>query len=186
MEIPPVIEKFLLDMKFYDSYLYGGCIRDYLLKKDIKDYDITTGVRRSKMIKKLRENGIEFKAPKNCTFIYLKILSYELQLGEYETVETDFTINSFRAYLRDNFKIIGSKRAFEDLENKNLRAIDKTRRIIHRGIYMLIKYPELYMTKKTRKLFKELKPNKERLESFIKKKNINKSEFYKIYDRYKF
>jgi len=183
MEIPPVIKKFLIDMKFYDSYLYGGCIRDYLMNKEIKDYDITTNITRSKMIKKLRKNKIEFKAPKNCTFIYLKISSYELQLGEYETVKTDFTINSFRAYLHDNFEIIGHKKAFKDLENKKLRAIDKTRRIIHRGIYMLIKYPEFNITRRTEKLFKKLKPDRERLESFIRKKDINRSEFYKIYEK---
>ena len=35
----------------YDAYFVGGCVRDYLLKREITDIDITTNASPSKVMK---------------------------------------------------------------------------------------------------------------------------------------
>ena len=165
-----------LKLPYKDIYLYGGCLRDYLLHKEINDYDITTNFRMKYIKKILKKMHVKYHLYKDDPFLYVYNKGIEYQFGEKETVITDFTINSFKCHIY-NMEIVGSKKAFKDLENKKLRVIDPSARAFRRGIYMLYKFPDFTVTKNTMKQFKKTKINKAPIKRFIKDKKMSKKEF---------
>lgn len=133
----------------YRLYIVGGTSRDYLLNKEVLDYDFATdatpddmrliipdaefqfskyGSVRTKIngvhvdITTLREEG-EYKDSRHPLFIkYIKDI-------EKDYVRRDFTINAI--YIDENFKIIDFCGGLKDLENKIIRFIgDPEKRII--------------------------------------------------------
>ena len=124
----------------YDAYFVGGCVRDYLLKREITDIDITTNASPSKVMKlfNAKPTGLKYGTvsfEKND--INIEITTYRID-GEYldnrhpeEVVEAptveadvqrrDFTMNGL--VMDDTLRIhdfVGGK---EDVRHKMIRSI---------------------------------------------------------------
>lgn len=63
MTIPKEVKKVVSDLKKngYQAYLVGGCVRDFLLDKEPKDWDITTNANPEEIIKIFPKNFAENK-----------------------------------------------------------------------------------------------------------------------------
>lgn len=134
----------LLHHSGYEAYLVGGCVRDYLLKRAINDYDITTNARPEELKELAERNhqkiltiGIKHGT---ITFVVnhepIEVTTYRFD-GNYQdfrhpsevTFATDltddlsrrdFTINSICS---DGTKIIDMFHGQQDLKAKTIRCI---------------------------------------------------------------
>lgn len=73
-----IVAFFLHDLQGYDVYLVGGCVRDLILKRTPKDFDILTSA-------ELREVGFQSKSHLlNIVFIWFQygfLFSFVMSLG---------------------------------------------------------------------------------------------------------
>ncbi|MDY0210422.1 MAG: CCA tRNA nucleotidyltransferase [Acholeplasma sp.] len=124
----------------YEAFFVGGCVRDYLMKKDSNDIDITTNAKPHEVMKlfKAKPTGIQYgtvSIPKEGYNI--EITTYRKD-GVYldnrhpETVEEvltveedvkrrDFTINGL--VMNDAMQIFDHVGGKDDIKNKMIRAI---------------------------------------------------------------
>lgn len=116
-----------LEQRCYEVYLVGGCVRDSLLGKPIKDYDIITNATISQIkeiFKEYRFAKREFEHYGTATLILngkcFDISSYEEGLFTADMLDRDFTINSI-AYHPDRGYMMVSGYPMSDLENKIIR-----------------------------------------------------------------
>lgn len=144
-----LLELFLLldNESKYSTYLVGGCVRDMLLLKNPKDYDIVTSVSMDKIEKifsdndwKICDSGKQFLVlnVSKSGHIY-EIANFRKEVGftdgrrpdsceigdmESDSHRRDFTINSiYYCPLRNEiFDLMGG---FKDLNNKILKFIGK-------------------------------------------------------------
>lgn len=121
-------------------YMIGSCSRDFLLNRQIKDYDFVTDATPNDISKFLKvdqtfakfgtvkfkfqgelidivtlrkeENYLDYRHPSKITFIKDINVDY---------LRRDFTINAI--YIDENYQIIDPSGGFNDLKNKILRAI---------------------------------------------------------------
>ena len=130
----------ILENNGYEAFFVGGAVRDYLLKREIKDIDITTNCLPDKVLELFK--GVETGKKYGCVTVFQDEFSFEVTTyrldGKYmdsrhpeeirftsdvkeDTARRDFTIN---ALLMDkNFKIYDYIGGLEDLKNKTLRAV---------------------------------------------------------------
>jgi len=61
MKIPDYVENTIknLEAKGYEAYIVGGCVRDLLMDKIPKDWDITTNARPEEIVKLFDESKYE-------------------------------------------------------------------------------------------------------------------------------
>jgi poly(A) polymerase/tRNA nucleotidyltransferase (CCA-adding enzyme) len=61
MDIPSHINKIIKDLQAadYEAYIVGGCVRDLLMKKEPKDWDITTNARPEEILKVFKDAKYE-------------------------------------------------------------------------------------------------------------------------------
>lgn len=61
MNIPDYIIKIIKDLKSsgYEAYIVGGCVRDYLMKKEPKDWDVTTNALPEEILKVFTDGKYE-------------------------------------------------------------------------------------------------------------------------------
>lgn len=124
----------------FEAYFVGGCVRDYLLRKETNDIDITTNASPSKVMKLFgaKPTGIKYGTvsfQKND--LNIEITTYRID-GPYldnrhpeEVIEApsveedikrrDFTINGL--IMNDSFIVIDHVGGKEDLKNKFIRSI---------------------------------------------------------------
>ena len=143
MRLPLQVERILdiLNANGYEAYAVGGCVRDLLLGREPKDWDITTSAR-PKQVKSLFPRTVDTGIQHGTITVLMDGKGYEVTTyridGEYEDgrhpsrVEytanlledlkrRDFTINAM-AYRHD----VGVVDAFggrEDLEKKSIRCV---------------------------------------------------------------
>lgn len=133
----------ILNNKGYEAYLVGGAVRNYLLKKAITDYDITTNAD-SNMIKMLFSDYKTYDIGKDLGTIVVIINHIKIDITPYRKESTyinhrrpkiievatslkqdlerrDFTINSL-CIDKDN-NIIDLFDGINDLNNKQIKAI---------------------------------------------------------------
>lgn len=171
------------NMKTSHSYIFGGCVRDFLMRKEPKDYDIILGHPTRDIKVLLRRAGIVYEEKPRSSHIFLDIEGYEVQMMEKLIVEYDFTINKFRASL-DDLVIEGPEASYHDLRHKLLRAIDISPRMFRRCIYMLYKYPSFRPTPETLYELKRCVCNEEQIKSFIVKKQMKNEAFLAVCNQY--
>jgi tRNA nucleotidyltransferase (CCA-adding enzyme) len=148
--IPPLIFSVYTALKDngYPSYFVGGCVRDMLLKKQVKDWDIATSATPEQMQQlfkdsfydnafgtvgiPLEENGKKYVVEAT-TFRTEKGYSDKRRPDEVtwgKTIEEDlqrrdFTINAIALSWKDNeeFEIIDPHNGQKDLQEKIIRAV---------------------------------------------------------------
>ncbi len=126
----------------FDAYLVGGCVRDFLLARPIKDFDVATSARPEeveKIFPKVIEVGRAFGVMKVVTesgmqvevATFRKDASYhdhrrpskvEFSDVRADAERRDFTINAFYLDLKTN-QILDFFQGMQDLKDKVLRAI---------------------------------------------------------------
>lgn len=141
-------------------FLVGGCVRDFLLNKKIKDFDICTDLLPDQIISILSKNNIEFRQEgKHFGIIVAIFKKKEFEIATFRTdlndtedrntnvkvgvtieedvQQRDFTINSLFANIETG-EIIDLVGGIQDLENKILRANgDPIQRFKEDGLRML-------------------------------------------------
>ncbi|MCL2521940.1 MAG: CCA tRNA nucleotidyltransferase [Erysipelotrichales bacterium] len=130
----------ILENNGYEAFFVGGAVRDYLLKREIKDIDITTNCLPDKVLELFK--GVETGKKYGCVTVFQDGFSFEVTTyrfdGKYidsrhpneisfasdvkeDIARRDFTVN---ALLMDkNFKVYDYVNGLEDLKNKMLRAV---------------------------------------------------------------
>lgn len=147
-----------LNMAGFECYLVGGAIRNQLLGKEAKDYDLTTNAEPQEVMKLFRRvipTGI-----KHGTVTILmgddnyEITTYRID-GKYsdgrrpdkilftpsieeDLIRRDFTINSL-AYNVEESKILDINRGIEDLHNSVIRAIGEPERRFNEDALRLVR-----------------------------------------------
>lgn len=147
MDLPKEIQ--ILNNAFKKSghklYIVGGAVRDMLLGKTPKDYDVTTAVKPNEVVKVLNDYGI-YNFPKGEAFgvVSAVINGEEFEIAtfrsekydgsgrrptevEYSTIEQDsdrrdLTINALYYDIEDQ-KIIDFHNGIEDIKNKKVRTV---------------------------------------------------------------
>ena len=171
------------NLKTSHSYIFGGCVRDFLMEKKPNDYDIILG-HPTRIIKELlKRANIPFEEKPRSSHIFLIIDNLEVQMMEKLIVEYDFTINKFRAPL-ESLVIEGPEISYHDLRHKRLRAIDDSPRMFRRCIYMLYKYPHFQPTPETLHKLRQCVIHPEQIKSFLVKKQMESEDFISICNQY--
>lgn len=180
----------------YEAFFVGGCVRDYLMKKDSNDIDITTNAKPHevmKVFKKAKPTGIQYGTVSIPNENYsIEITTYRKD-GVYidnrhpETVEEvltveedvkrrDFTINGL--VMNDAMQIFDHVGGKDDIKNKMIRAIgEPTERFnedalrILRAVYFQAKFG-FQIEKNTRTAMEE---QKELIHNLAKERVLNET-----------
>lgn len=125
----------------YEAYIVGGCVRDFLLKKEPNDWDITTSAK-PEVVKSLFARTIDTGIKHGTVTVMKKGCGYEVTTyridGEYEDARhpkevtfttslvedlkrRDFTINAM-AY-HPEIGLVDEFEGFQDLQNGIIRAV---------------------------------------------------------------
>lgn len=147
MQLPKEIKNVLdkLSETGYEAYVVGGCVRDLLLKKEPKDWDITTNARPEEIQKVFPDNVYENTfgtvgvktGSENPVLAIVEITPYRIE-GKYtdkrhpdeirfadnledDMSRRDFTINALA--LDGNGDIIDNFNGQNDLKNKLIRTV---------------------------------------------------------------
>jgi len=131
MKIPiPKEVRFILKKikdKGYEAYPVGGVIRDWLLNKEIKDWDITTSMPSKEIIETFKDKTV-FSLKHDTVTVVIKGKNYEItpfrgnDLIE-DLMHRDFTINAM-AYDPDSGRIIDPYGGRKDIQRKIIRATE--------------------------------------------------------------
>lgn len=188
LRLPQSVEQlrmFLLQYNF-EGYFFGGCIRDYLLMYTPQDYDLIIKANLGRLHHYLETyGGYKVTTLPHSSHLFLTLNDgSEIQIMDKLKVEYDFTINCFQAPL-NTLKVVGPRISFEDLANRVLRAIDRSPRVLRRGLYMLHKYPEFKPTRETVMLFQSVPVHKDVIEEFLLKKRFKRHDFMALCRKYK-
>lgn len=109
----------------YAGYLVGGCIRDLLLGKTPKDFDICTAATPNvvkNIFGKVIDTGLKFgTVTVLINSMAIEVTTFRGDSPEQDVKSRDFTIN---ALLFDGDKVIDLVGGLKDLENKTIKAID--------------------------------------------------------------
>ncbi len=125
----------------YEAYIVGGAIRDWLLKKRITDWDITTSAT-SDTIKRIFRDRTIFSLKHDTVTVVIKGKNYEITpfKGDHlmaDLLHRDFTINAM-AYDPKRKVLIDPINGRCDLEKKIIRAtVDPYARILEDPLRML-------------------------------------------------
>ena len=194
-EVDDIVSK--LEGADYKAYLVGGCIRDFLLHKPIKDFDITTEATPEQIKEVFPEaitagntflvslvNGIEVATFRKDFDDHAE---RSLTLKE-DVLRRDFTINALAGNIRlfknnRNYEVIDYVGGVKDLENRVLRFVGEPQRRIEedpvrilRGIRFASKY-NLEIEKHT---YRAMCANKDLIESIPKERIV--TEIKKAFD----
>jgi len=147
MQLPQEVKNVLdkLSEADYEAYVVGGCVRDLLLKKEPKDWDITTNARPEEIQKVFPDNVYENTfgtvgvktGSENPALAIVEITPYRIE-GKYtdkrhpdeiqfadkledDLSRRDFTINALA--LNSNGNIIDNFNGQNDLERKLVRTV---------------------------------------------------------------
>ena len=142
INLPPEIEGVLntIEDNGYEAYVVGGAVRDFLMERDVSDYDVTTNARPeeiSKMFPKVIETGLKHGTVTVLAENYpVEVTTYRVD-GEYQNhrkpkdvvfskkleddlKRRDFTMNAL-AYNKSNFvELFGGA---EDIKSKIIRTV---------------------------------------------------------------
>jgi len=129
--------KFIMDRlkkEGYEVYVVGGVVRDWLLRKQIKDWDFTTSAPASE-IKRIFKDKTLFSLKHDTVTVVIKGKNYEItpfrgkSLVE-DLMHRDFTINAM-AYDRERKVVLDPYNGLKDLRKKLIRAtVDPKARFI--------------------------------------------------------
>jgi tRNA nucleotidyltransferase (CCA-adding enzyme) len=144
-EVREITEK--LENANFEAFLVGGCVRDLLLEKKPKDWDITTNAKPEEIIaifpKTFYENtfgtvGVVSEGLEDKTLEVIEVTPYRLEVGykdnrhpdnvifsqklEDDLQRRDFTINSL-AYSVSKRELIDLFKGKEDLKDKIIRTV---------------------------------------------------------------
>lgn len=127
MEIPKEVN-FILNRLYragHEAYVVGGAIRDWLIRKDITDWDVTTSASSDRIKEIFRDQSI-FSLKHDTVTVVIKKKNYEITPFKGRNLITDlmhrdFTINAM-AYDPIKEVIIDPAGGKRDLEKKLIRA----------------------------------------------------------------
>ena len=167
-EIPLEAKNILEELrkKGYEGYLVGGCVRDLLLGKKPKDYDITTNAKPKEIQKIFPHSFYENKfgtvtvvnETKNPSLKLIEITPYGVE-GKYtdkrhpdeikfaktlkEDLERrDFTVNAMAAKIeKGKIEIIDLSNGKKDLENKVIRTVGDPNKRFQEDALRLMRAP---------------------------------------------
>ncbi|TSC52950.1 MAG: CCA-adding enzyme, partial [Parcubacteria group bacterium LiPW_72] len=151
MQIPIAVSNIIkkLNSAGFEAYIVGGCVRDFLLGKEPKDWDITTNAKPEEIIKIFPDGRYENKFG-TVVIHEVEVTTYRIE-AKYtdkrhpdavrfaakladDLARRDFTINAMAAEIesriknqesrsKDNPTIIDFFSGQEDLNNKIVRAV---------------------------------------------------------------
>ncbi len=152
MEIPQTIKDIVkkLEDAGFEAYIVGGCVRDFLLGKKPKDWDITTNAKPEQIQKIFPKNFYEneygtisvITEDKDPTLKVVEITPFRLE-GKYsdkrhpdeikfadkleeDLKRRDFTINAMALQIKnDKQRIIDPFDGYKDLKKKVIKAVGK-------------------------------------------------------------
>lgn len=192
MEVFDIFKKIFND-NYYRLYMIGSTSRDYLLNREILDYDFATNAKPDEVLKIL----FNFKTSdvfKKYGIITVKYLDYKIDIATFRSEENyldsrhpskitfiedlnqdskrrDFTINSI--YIDENYSIIDPNGGLKDLKEGIIRMIgDPNIRIKEDPIRILrcIRFSKKYNFKIEDNLKKVINENKKLIKNLNTKK----------------
>ncbi len=130
----------ILNSHFYEAYLVGGAVRDFILKRPISDIDITTNAKPSAIAQIFEDVHFKGDTYLSCRIVYLgstfevtsfrRDISYEdhrhpiveeASTLQEDLIRRDFTMNALAMNAKG--EIIDLFHGREDMENKVIRMI---------------------------------------------------------------
>jgi len=134
-EIKEIIAK--LEKAGFEAYIVGGCVRDFLLEKKPKDWDVTTNAKPEQIQKVFPDSFYENKFLTVTTKSGVEITTYRLEAGysdkrhpdelkyaktlEEDLARRDFTINAMAMDLKK--KVTDLFDGKKDLKNKIIKTV---------------------------------------------------------------
>jgi len=205
MTIPKEVKNILSKLKKagFEAYIVGGCVRDFLLNKEPKDWDITTNAKPEEIQKIFPESFYENQFltvtvktnSKKSELSEIEITTYRFEADyfdkrhpnqvkyaeklEDDLARRDFTINAFA--MNEKKKIIDLFNGVKDLKNKIIRTVgDAQERFSEDALRMLraVRFATTLGFNIEEKTAEAIKKNSIWLES-ISKERI-RDEFLKI------
>jgi tRNA nucleotidyltransferase (CCA-adding enzyme) len=149
MEIPKEVESIIKKLRKanFEAYIVGGCVRDFLRRKEPEDWDVTTSARPKETQKIFPKNFYENKfltvtvqtGSRDPKLKELEITTFRLEAKytdkrhpdkikfaktlEEDLARRDFTVNALAMDI--DGKIIDPFNGQKDLENKIIRAVGR-------------------------------------------------------------
>lgn len=120
----------VLNSNNYEAYLVGGCVRDFLMERKPKDWDITTNAKPSD-IQKLFQKTIDTGLKHGTVTIVINKQNYEITTyGKGRNLKgdlsnRDFTINSIAYHPKEGF--IDPFLGINDIKNSIIRSVGKAK-----------------------------------------------------------
>ncbi|MDD5626836.1 MAG: HD domain-containing protein [Patescibacteria group bacterium] len=192
-EVKDIIKK--LEKAGFEGYIVGGCVRDFLLGKEPKDWDITTNAKPEEIIKIFPDGRYENKFG-TVVISEVEVTTYRIEAKytdkrhpdavrfaaklEDDLARRDFTINALAMGAKEG-KVIDLFGGQEDLNNKIVRAVGNSEERFSEDALRLLRAvrfaTELHfeIEEKTREAIKKLSSNLK----FISSERI-RDEFTKI------
>ncbi|MFA4880350.1 MAG: HD domain-containing protein [Candidatus Doudnabacteria bacterium] len=139
MQIPIAVSDIIkkLNSAGFEGYIVGGCVRDFLLGKEPKDWDITTNAKPEEIIKIFPDGSYENKFG-TVVIHEVEVTTYRIEAKytdkrhpdevrfaaklEDDLARRDFTINALAMGAKEG-KVIDLFGGQEDLNNKIVRAV---------------------------------------------------------------
>jgi poly(A) polymerase/tRNA nucleotidyltransferase (CCA-adding enzyme) len=147
MTIPKEVKSVLEDLQKagFEAYIVGGCVRDFLLSRDPKDWDVTTNAKPEEIQKVFPESFYENKfltvtvktGSKKLELAEVEVTTYRFEAGysdkrhpdqvkyakklEDDLSRRDFTINAMAMDVKK--KVIDLFDGQKDLKNKTIRTV---------------------------------------------------------------
>src|ERR1035437_8106166 len=133
----------------FEAYLVGGCVRDLIMEREPKDWDVTTNAKPEELIKLFEKTVYENDFGTVAviqedvireTLRQIEVTPYRIETKysdfrhpdevkfsdklEDDLKRRDFTVNAMAArYTKDNFSITDNFYGLKDIENKVLRTV---------------------------------------------------------------
>jgi len=153
-----------LETSGYEVYFIGGCVRDLVMVKDVKDWDITTNATPEQIQEIFPDSfydnsfgTVGVPVEKNGeTISVVEITTYRTESGyenarhptkvewgktlEEDVKRRDFTINTLALKIENNEqKIIDSENGLKDLENKIIKAVGNADERFHEDALRMLR-----------------------------------------------
>ena len=131
IELPSIVKEIItkINKEGYEAYLVGGAVRDFLLSKENKDYDICTNIPLIKL-KEIYPKLAIMKPNANRNTGVIRVDTIELEISEYkgkniieDLSNRDFTINAIAIDINGN--IIDPFNGLESINKKEISLINK-------------------------------------------------------------
>ena len=205
MTIPKEVKSILAEFKKagFESYIVGGCVRDFLLGKEPKDWDITTNAKPEEIQKVFPDSFYENKfltvtvktGSKKTELAEIEVTTYRIETDysnkrhpdevkyaeklEDDLARRDFTINAFA--MDEKKKLVDLFDGQKDLKNKIIRTVgNPEERFLEDALRMLraVRFATVLELKIEEKTAEAINKNSIWLEA-ISKERI-RDEFLKI------